>query len=92
MIEGNIVWTDKHYDFKYQLTKKDLENGFIKLDPYFVAKEWKIGSKDDSGALFHSFKLFPRWAEKNSFEREVIALYKQTKRMAEIYNIELEER
>ncbi len=84
-------WTDAHYDFTYKLTQKDLENGFIKLDPYFVAKEWKIGSKDDSGALFHSFKLFPRWAEKNSFEREVIALYKQTKRMAEIYNIDLGE-
>lgn len=89
---GSITeWTDKHYDFSYTLTGSDIKKGVIKIDPYFVAKQWKIGSKDDSGALFHSFKLFARWAEKNSFEREVVALYKQTKRMAELYNIDLGE-
>lgn len=92
MIEGNIVWTDKHYDFKYQLTKKDLENGFIKLDPYFVSKEWDIGSKDSSGALWHCFKTIARFGDKNPVEREVVAIYKQIKRMAEIYNIDLEEK
>ena len=85
-------WTDKHYDFNYTLTEDDIEKGVIKIDPYFVAKQWKIGSKDDSGALFHSFKLFARWAEKNPFEREVVALYKQTKRMAELYGINLEDK
>lgn len=84
-------WTDKHYDFKYQLTQKDLENGFIKLDPYFLAKEWKIGSKDDSGALWHCFKTIARFGDKNPVEREVVAIYKQIKRMAEIYNIDLED-
>ena len=30
-----------HYDvFKVKLTKKEIEQGFIRLDPYRVAHEW----------------------------------------------------
>ena len=82
-------WTDKHYDFSYQLTEKDIESGFVKVDPYFVAKQWEIGSKDDSGALWHCFKTIARFGEKNSKEREIRALYAQIKRLADLEGIEL---
>jgi hypothetical protein len=83
-------WTDKHYDHYYHLTPEDISAGKIRLDAYTVSKVWKIGSKDDSGALWHTFKLFPRWGEKNSVEREIKALYAQTKALAKIYNVKLE--
>lgn len=82
-------WTDKHYDNNYALTQKDIERGFVKIDPYFVSKMWKIGSKDDSGALWHCFKTIARFGEKNSREREVKALYAQVKRLAEIEGVDL---
>lgn len=83
-------WTDKHYDFNYTLTDKDIEAGSIKLDPYFVAKQWKTGSKDDSGALFHVLKTVARFGDKNPVEREVKALYAQVKRLAELNGVPLE--
>ena len=83
-------WTDKHYDNNYTLTQKDIERGFVKIDPYFVSKMWKIGRKDDSGALWHCFKTIARFGEKNSREREVKALYAQIKRLAEIEGVDLE--
>jgi hypothetical protein len=84
-------WTAKHYDHYYHLTPEDISEGKIRLDAYTVSKVWKIGSKDDSGALWHTFKLFPRWGEKNSVEREIKALYAQTKALAKIYNVKLED-
>ena len=84
-------WTAKHYDHYYTLTPEDISEGKIRLDAYTVSKVWKIGSKDDSGALWHTFKLFPRWGEKNSVEREIKALYAQTKALAKIYNVKLED-
>lgn len=80
----------KHYDTFYQLTDKDIKQGKIKIDAYFVAKQWKVGSKDDSGALFHSLKTIARFGEKNSIEREIKALYNQTLALARIYNVELD--
>lgn len=82
-------WTDAHYDNIYQLTEEDIERGNIKVDVYWVAKQWKIGSKDDSGALWHSLKSVARFGEKNSVEREVKALYNQAKALARIYNVDL---
>lgn len=82
-------WTDKHYDFSYQLTQKDIENGFVKVDPYFVARIWQLGKKDDSGVLFHNLKNISRYGEKNSKEREIRALYAQIKRLAELEGVEL---
>jgi hypothetical protein len=84
-------WTDKHYDNNYTLTQKDIERGFVKIDPYFVSKMWKIGSKDDSGALWHCFKTIARFGEKNSREREIKALYAQIKCLAEIEGVSLDE-
>lgn len=83
-------WTDKHYSNHYTLTQKDIDNGFVKIDPYFVSKMWKIGSKDDSGALWHCFKTIARFGEKNSREREIKALYAQIKCLAELEGVVLE--
>ena len=79
-----------HYNFNYTLTEKDIEKGSIKLDPYFIANEWKLGEKDNSGILFHSLKTIARFGAKNEVEREVKALYFQAKRMAELLGVELE--
>lgn len=80
-------WTGSHYDFYYNLTKEDIKNGKIKLDPYFVGKQWKIGSKDDSGILVHQLKTIARFGSKNDIKREIKALYEQAKRMCEIYEV-----
>lgn len=89
LVSTQTEWTDKHYDNNYTLTKQDIERGFVKVDPYFVSKIWKIGSKDDSGALWHCFKTIARFGEKNSKEREIRALHAQIKRLAELEKIEL---
>ena len=83
-------WTDKHYDFTYTLTEKDIEQGSIKLDPYFISKQWKVGSKDDSGALFHILKTVARFGDKNDIEREVKALHAQVLGVARSFGINLE--
>jgi hypothetical protein len=82
-------YSDSHYDSYYTLTEKDIIAGKIKMDAYFVAKVWKTGSRDDSGALWHSLKTIARFGEKNSTEREVKALYHQAKALARIYNVEI---
>ena len=83
------TWTDKHYDFTYTLTEGDIESGKIKIDPYFVAYQWKLGKKDDSGALWHCFKNIARFGEKNTVEREIKALHAQIKRLAELNGVTL---
>jgi len=80
---------DKHYDFTYNLTPEDTERGSIRLDPYFMGKVWKIGSRDDTGILFHSLKTIARFGDKNDKEREIKALYLQAKRLAEIHGVEV---
>lgn len=86
--EGS-TWTDKHYDFSYKLTEADIEAGEIKIDPYFVSHQWKLGEKDNSGALWHCFKGIARFGEKNTVEREIKALHAQIKRLAEIRGVKL---
>lgn len=82
-------WTDKHYDFHYKLTQKDIEQGTVKIDPYRVSHQWKLGTKDESGALFHLLKTLARFGDKNSREREIRALYAQIKCLADIEGVEL---
>lgn len=81
---------DAHYSFNYTLTEKDREVGSIKVDPYFVAKQWRLGSKDDTGVLFHCLKNISRYSDKNTKEREITALYLQVKRLAEIEGVKLD--
>lgn len=83
-------WTDKHYDNKYQLSEENIKNGFINLDVYFVSKQWKIGSRDESGALWHCLKTIARFGDKNSKEREIKALYAQIKCLAKLEGVDLD--
>ena len=82
-------YTTDHYNMYYTLTEKDIEAGKIKVDAYWVAKQWKTGSRDDSGALWHSLKTIARFGEKNDKAREIKALYNQAKALARIYDVEL---
>ena len=84
-------WTDKHYDHKYVLTKEDIKKGFIRLDVYKVSNVWRVGEKDNSGALWHILKTIPRFGVKNSIDREIKALYNQVKGLAREHGVELEE-
>lgn len=83
-------YSSSHYNSFYTLTEKDIKAGKIKLDPYFVSKQWQLGKKDDSGILFHSLKTIARFGDKNSREREIKALYNQIKSLAELEGVELE--
>ena len=80
-------FTIKHYDFKYNLTYEDKERGYIKVDPYFISQQWKLGDKDDTSILFHTLKTIARFGVKNTIEREMLAMESQIKRMKELYNI-----
>ena len=77
-------YTDKHYDFYYDLTEEEIKNKRIKVDPYFVAKRWKLGEKDPSGCLFHIMKNSSRFGVKNSAEREIKALKDIVKRLEDL--------
>lgn len=83
-------WTDRHYNYTYKLTDRDIIAGEIRVDAYFVAKVWKTGSKDDSGALWHCLKTIARFGDKNDVEREIKALYAQVKGVARSFDVELE--
>lgn len=78
-----------HYDFFYTLTEQEKASGVLKIDPYFVSSQWKLGSKDESGALWHCFKTIARFGEKNPVEREIKALHTQVKRLAELHGVSL---
>lgn len=84
-------YSTKHYDFDYQLSAEDVEAGYVRLDPYFVSKQWKLGSKDESCIIFHSLKTIARFGMKNDKEREIKALYIQAKSLARIYGVSLDE-
>jgi hypothetical protein len=92
--EGKIVQQttiDAHYNFDYKLTEYDYEvAGYLKIDPYFVAKQWRTGERDPSGVIFHILKTCARFGEKNSKEREITAIYKSIKRLAELEGVKLE--
>jgi hypothetical protein len=80
---------DAHYDADYVLTDADRERGAVKVDPYFVALQWRTGARDPSGVLFHMLKTIARFGDKNSREREIVALHKSLLRLAALENVEL---
>lgn len=88
--QKTTAWTDSHYKATYTLTPEDLERGTLKIDPYFVSRHWRLGIKDESGALFHQLKTLARFGEKNTREREIRALYGQVKRLAELEGVNLD--
>jgi hypothetical protein len=80
---------DAHYDADYVLTDADRERGAVKIDPYFVALQWRTGTRDPSGVLFHMLKTIARFGDKNPREREIVALYKSLMRLAALEGVEL---
>jgi hypothetical protein len=80
---------DKHYSFNYTLSEEEKKEGSVKIDPYFVAKQWQLGKRDDTGVLFHCLKTLARFGDKNPVEREIVALYKQVVRLAELEGVSL---
>lgn len=80
---------DKHYSFDYTLSEQDIKKGNIKIDPYFVSNTWQLGAKDNTGVIFHCLKTLARFGTKNDKVREITALYKQVKRLAELEGVEL---
>jgi hypothetical protein len=88
-VEEKLV-IDAHYSFNYTLTEKDRDAGAIKVDPYFVSRLWNIGAKDTSGVIWHIFKTCARFGDKNDKEREIVAIYKSIKRLAELEGVKLD--
>lgn len=88
-VEDKGEWTDKHYNFTYDLKEGDIKQGVIKIDPYFVNEVWGLNKKDSTGIIFHCLKTLARWTDKNPEEREIRALYGQIKRLAEMRGVEL---
>jgi len=84
---NNGGFSDKHYGFEYELTQSDIDNGSVRLDPYFITRQWKLNKKDDTGILFHCLKLIARFGEKNTIEREIRALNAQVKRLADLNGV-----
>lgn len=81
---------DSHYTgFTYSLTEADKQSGVLKVDPYFVSKQWNLGAKDSTGVLFHCLKNISRYSDKNTKEREIRALHLQVKRLAELEGVTL---
>lgn len=83
-------WSDQHYSFEYPIQQADKESGSIRVDPYFVSKQWQLGKKDDTGTIFHILKTIARFGDKNSKEREIKALCAQVKRLAELEGVDLD--
>lgn len=85
---------DKHYNFGYthKLSEEEKNAGevVINIDPYFVSNQWQLGTKDNTGIVFHCLKTLARFGDKNSKEREIKALFLQVKRLAELEGVTLE--
>lgn len=79
------VLDTSHYDrFEYKLTKKDIEQGSIRIDPYFVSSVWKLGARDKTGGLFHILKTLARTKEGNSIVRELESIKATIIRVIEV--------
>lgn len=63
-----------------------------RLDPYRVSDIWRLGTRDNTGVLFHILKTIARFGDKNSIEREIKSIYFSIKRLAEIRGIDLKEK
>lgn len=81
---------DTHYNFNYALPRDMKQGETIKVDPYFVSHMWNLGGKDPSGVIWHIFKTCARFGEKNDKAREITAIYKSIKRLAELEGVTLD--
>jgi len=74
-----------HYDrFSVKLSKKEIKEGVIRIDPYRVAEIWKLGERDNSGCLFHILKTIARSKVGNSAIREMESIAATIKRKLEL--------
>ena len=78
-----------HYDVTYHLRRDDTLTGQVVLDPYAVAKIWKLGERDPSGCLFHILKTVARLGQKegNTLEREIQSIELTLQRYREVRKI-----
>jgi hypothetical protein len=84
------VEIDAHYSLEYFLQDDEVEKRYIRMDPYRVAKTWRLSQRDSTGGLFHILKTLARNKVGNTMEREIKAIYKTIKRVAEIEGVDLE--
>jgi len=82
---------DAHYSLDYLLQDDEVEKRYIRMDPYRVAKTWRLSQRDSTGGLFHILKTLARNKAGNTMEREIKAIYKTIKRVAEIEGVNLNE-
>jgi hypothetical protein len=88
-VKVNTEWTDKHYNFNYKLSEKNIKDGHVRVDSYFVNRMWKLNSWDDTGAAFHSLKTLARIINsKNPLERELVALYQQVNSLCKLHGVD----
>ena len=88
----------EHYGFKYHLRENEAQTGWVIVDPYAVAKVWRLGERDPSGCLFHILKTIARLGKKegNSLERELqsielsLARYRDVRKINE-FEVDQEE-
>lgn len=81
-ITDNGQVNTSHYNFTYKLTAKDIENGEIRVDPYFVASVWRF--QDFTGCLFHILKTIARFGRKNQTSREISSIVKTATRLEQL--------
>lgn len=91
-VDSKPKFTDSHYNFSYKLKEGDIKKGEVKIDPYFVANQWELGAKDNTGCLFHLFKTICRFGIKNTEERELKAMKATLKRMFELKGVDFDEK
>ena len=76
-----------HYDiYETKLSPEEIKTGTIRLDPYRVAEEWRLGERDFSGCFFHILKTLARNKEGNTLGREIQSIKASIARKEELYN------
>ena len=87
-MSNNYSTTHYSFDYMHVITKEEIATGYVKIkvDPYFVGNVWKLGSKDESGTMFHNLKTIARFGVKNDKKREVEAILNQTVAYARVNN------
>lgn len=84
-------YSTNHYDARMELTQRDIDNGFVRMDAYSIYKANNMNQFDKNGLLFHNLKTLLRFGIKNEISREVKALVVQSLRLAREEGIDISE-
>ena len=84
-------YSTNHYDARMELTQRDIDNGFVRMDAYSIYKANNMNQFDKNGLLFHNLKTLLRFGIKNEISREVKALVVQSLRLAREEGINISE-